>query len=1100
MMERDESTAVGLIKLYRDIVRRLVRLHEGEERETIGDAFLVIFESALQAVECAVALQQELARFNKTRAPEKQLWTRIGIHVGDIIVEEGSIFGEGVNLAARVQTLPPPGGITITQQVWVQIKNRARFQVQKLGVRELKNITDVPDIYRVLFDSEAPPIPETRREKIERLLKFPPIRWGVPTLTILVSACFIYSFFFATHILLTSSVTFLYHAPHPIDSLSISEAAKLQKYIKLIKKGSKVIRMEMVNKKGIRPEDIEEFWSFQTKKTARREYPVIEFSYAKGRVSEKRVYDDFGILQHKLLFKEQGQVATIHDASGFVSTLENQISSFGYRFDERGSPMRQENRNAFGALRNDALGVAIYLFSSDQKGRTLKQEHYDALGNLIENKDGIATITFEYDNHGFLKKEIATDRYGTPKEMTKGYALLERIFHVSGNISEERYFDRNSSPIETNDGICIKRFLFSEDGFPTEEISFSCANSAKTNRFGWASRRFVYENKQLKELLFFDEEKNPTADATGIHLIRIEHDANGRIESLHYHDITNAPAVNHQQIHAVRYRYDDKGHPISRTSLGRDESLLISSAGYAEVRLKYDDRGNVTEQGYFDTEGNFINTHEGYALVKIENDSFGNQISRSYYGKKEEPASSRRELCHVVSFQYDKKGDVAQTSCLDEKLQPTLGHNGCAISKTTYDQAGKLTVFECYAAEGKLINDSTRFSVLHIDYDKRGYMSEIQAFDAEGNLSERYQGAATWRFKSDAFGNQIEIAFYNKSNELMMNPKYHAAIVRREYDERGNEARAVLLDEKENPIIGIWGYAEQRLKHDERGHRISEAYFDEAGNPATNRIGVHEYRWTYDEQGRARERYYYGKDGQLILNSEGVAMYRYEFDEFGHMKRVHYYGTHQELVVHRQKKAAIEEFKVDDRGNTIRISRFDEEGIFCQSKECIPITEQQFDTKGRLLKRSFRDAQSQPIVDENNVGAYLFEYDTQGRVALEKLYNAADEPMTDKLKVHQYQLHYRPDADDVVWYSTYGDMEGARATAKDGSSVQIHMYDALYQRKKIATANVTSSGAIMTIDCYDDLDVKISKKDCVVPSQILNEFEKIKPQLLVERK
>src|SRR3990167_2882678 len=95
MMERDETTGVGLLKVHREIVRRNIARFEGEERETIGDAFLVLFESAVQGVQCAVSIQQELSEFNRERETNKQVWMRIGIHLGDILIEEGSVFGEG---------------------------------------------------------------------------------------------------------------------------------------------------------------------------------------------------------------------------------------------------------------------------------------------------------------------------------------------------------------------------------------------------------------------------------------------------------------------------------------------------------------------------------------------------------------------------------------------------------------------------------------------------------------------------------------------------------------------------------------------------------------------------------------------------------------------------------------------------------------------------------------------------------------------------------------------------------------------------------------------------------------------------------------------
>ncbi|MCC6746747.1 MAG: hypothetical protein IT371_03755 [Deltaproteobacteria bacterium] len=149
MMARDEAATVASVKEHREIVRRALARHGGREHDTAGDAFMVLFDSAVDAVACAVELQDELAARNAERAPGDELLLRIGIHLGDILVDEGHVYGDGVNIAARVEPLAEPGGICLTQEVYSQVRGKLTRPVTSLGPRELKNLPYALHLYQV---------------------------------------------------------------------------------------------------------------------------------------------------------------------------------------------------------------------------------------------------------------------------------------------------------------------------------------------------------------------------------------------------------------------------------------------------------------------------------------------------------------------------------------------------------------------------------------------------------------------------------------------------------------------------------------------------------------------------------------------------------------------------------------------------------------------------------------------------------------------------------------------------------------------------------------------------------------------------------------
>jgi class 3 adenylate cyclase len=140
LMGRDEAGTVRLLGTYRDILKGLIELHGGRLVDTAGDGFLCEFPSAVNAVEFAVEFQQEIGIKNADLPEGQRMEFRIGINVGDVIEEDGAIYGDGVNIAARLEGLANAGGICISGTVYDQIKNKMDLGFLSLGEQTVKNI------------------------------------------------------------------------------------------------------------------------------------------------------------------------------------------------------------------------------------------------------------------------------------------------------------------------------------------------------------------------------------------------------------------------------------------------------------------------------------------------------------------------------------------------------------------------------------------------------------------------------------------------------------------------------------------------------------------------------------------------------------------------------------------------------------------------------------------------------------------------------------------------------------------------------------------------------------------------------------------------
>ncbi|MGH8528736.1 MAG: adenylate/guanylate cyclase domain-containing protein [Nevskiales bacterium] len=155
----NEAQAIRLLDEHFRLVRSVVPGYRGREIKTIGDSVLISFDSALAALDCAIAVQQRHAARNQAMAPAKRFEIRIGIHLGDVEHRGGDVFGDGVNIAARVQTLAPHGGLAVSAHVHAQVHSELARLFRPLGPQTLKNIPTPIEVF--VLDAEALPEAET---------------------------------------------------------------------------------------------------------------------------------------------------------------------------------------------------------------------------------------------------------------------------------------------------------------------------------------------------------------------------------------------------------------------------------------------------------------------------------------------------------------------------------------------------------------------------------------------------------------------------------------------------------------------------------------------------------------------------------------------------------------------------------------------------------------------------------------------------------------------------------------------------------------------------------------------------------------------------
>src|SRR4051794_11621497 len=154
LAQRDDHLAIELLEEHRQLLREIFPRFNGTEIKTIGDAFLVEFNSALEAAQCAIEIQRTLAKRNADIAPDRRIDLKIGIHIGDVVHRGGDVYGDGVNIASRIEPMAGPGGICVSMDVERQIRNALQARLQKLAPTELKNISVPMDLFRIVLPWE----------------------------------------------------------------------------------------------------------------------------------------------------------------------------------------------------------------------------------------------------------------------------------------------------------------------------------------------------------------------------------------------------------------------------------------------------------------------------------------------------------------------------------------------------------------------------------------------------------------------------------------------------------------------------------------------------------------------------------------------------------------------------------------------------------------------------------------------------------------------------------------------------------------------------------------------------------------------------------
>ena len=172
LMGSDEARTVRDLKEHQAVVLPMIVEFGGRIIDTAGDGILAEFGSVVKALECAVAIQEKMAERNAAFAPTRRMQFRMGINIGDVIYDEARIYGDGINIAARLEAIAEPGGIFISGQAYDQVEGKLALSFRKLGPHTLKNIVKSVEVFAVDGIAGSDEAPGLAHAKLNQEIKY----------------------------------------------------------------------------------------------------------------------------------------------------------------------------------------------------------------------------------------------------------------------------------------------------------------------------------------------------------------------------------------------------------------------------------------------------------------------------------------------------------------------------------------------------------------------------------------------------------------------------------------------------------------------------------------------------------------------------------------------------------------------------------------------------------------------------------------------------------------------------------------------------------------------------------------------------------------
>jgi hypothetical protein len=764
-------------------------------------------------------------------------------------------------------------------------------------------------------------------------------------------------------------------------------------------------------------------------------------------------YDDHDRMLSEVLRDAEGQEC-IND-EGF-SRMYRAYDSAGHLVDEHYAGL-----NGLPVI--NSSGFARQHMTTDRDGNVLTREYLGADGIRVVSEDGYAEIRNKYDTEGNAIEERYFGTAGAPTFNTKGEAGFRARYDEQGNELEHEWLDLTGGRAASTYGYAGWRSTF-ELGNEVRRAYFGLMGEPVADAegvAGWTSE-FDPRHKELRRM-YFAADAGPALHKDGYAGWVAEYDSLGRQTELRYVDVKGAPAVfaggrtNGTGYARVQSKFDTSGDLVEESYFGIHDEPVLGQEGYARKTQQFDERRHLTEIAYYGRYGEAVLVR-GYHVVRFKPDAHGNDVEVSYYGPDGVTAVTSDEGASRLVRRFDDYGNATDESAFKTDA-PTALLTGCRQTHIIYDGWGRKSALECRDDAGRLQLDTDGVSVAQ---------------------SER-----------DAQGRIVKTAYLGVGGEAVMGKKDRHAILRSEYDARGNAVCRRSFDARDKLVVDEDGNAVVRQKFDLQNRVIEWTQYGSDDKPT---LGDKDY-WKqlnrYDGLGRLVEvEYRDTSDRPVVVSSLGFAVQRTEYDERGHAVRIDLLDGSRNPILGHDRYARLDQ-KFNLRGQLIELSLYDAStprklvmGSSGYARETWA-----YDEDGRTIDIANFDASGKPVVSADGYAHLTRKYDARGNLIEEAYYGRDGSLFSDSEGgTVRWTGEYDEFGNRVI--ETHFDRLGvAFEQIKDAYDVHRRLVELRYFRGDGKAARMGRDGQHMTRFEYDDRGNKVGAKFFGVHNEPVQGYE-----------
>lgn len=795
--------------------------------------------------------------------------------------------------------------------------------------------------------------------------------------------------------------------PHGVHELSSDEVAHRQSSYKFEIKKGKVVRLSLVNSKGIITKHIDtELYN---------RYENAEFEYIDNKqLSRVKVNDRFGNCLYVLVFtgdEYEKKVIWQHEDGTAVYSKRNTTSTDAYVISNRYIDDEISKINGWKLIFDKQTGLLLqriyidsdgypacdgqmvygkkYGYNLDRKsknyGKMVLEQFIDANGNLMGDKIGLAQKSYGYDEEtGRWISCCYMDINGNPTSYSSQTYCTEvkNGYDSNGNLCSWKHF-ADGLPVPVYGGAHEHKYTFDENGF-------------------------------YKSYEYLDENSNPVYE-NGHVMVKYENDANGFVIKNTYFDANNNLVdVSMDETTAAEKQLILNVMGLDSVIVYYDANLNVVTDmhGVAKTCVSYNAMGIVTEVKYYSEDGSPVLRDGYYASYKQECDRNGNITKISYFDDNGMPAASNDNVA-VHEYMYDK-GIFQGEKYYGIDGKPVLNFEGCAgyvydfdvkgnrIGKRYLDTNGATKEKYNGVATEKYVNDpqnnlriqTTYFNVkngivadYHYEYDSRGHTVKQYVVDANGKLLsfDDDLGPVVVMYEYNDKGYEIRNYYTDLAGKMVSN-KENYCDRRYTYNERGKIAEVIHLNESGHPSTHhfykmtnefdiydrrihyicynsdgkpVKGDSESKMVYDNRGNNTEQSYYDGYGKAINNPDGYHKIKYTYDNKNRNIEMAFYDVSNNLVFpKGWSFAGKKTFYNNKGWIVKYEYYGTPTKKVSGND----MIEIDYDDRGNEIERRTY-------QNGKLHEINKSKYNSKNQIVQLDWFNGSGQFI------GKYVYLYE-----------------------------------------------------------------------------------------------------------------------------